>query len=144
MWGGGKNPGLLDRFTLVIPFCLDNIKWDVIYNAVYPLMAPDIIFGPEDENFRPYHSLGDEADTKNALTDWNNKDPSRLLSLILELRELYMAYQRKRVGDVDDDRLKFEFSTMLPREGIEYFLSSGIDKSSQKRLNFPYLYWIWT
>lgn len=27
-----------------------------------------------------------------------------------------MAYQRKRVGDVDDDRLKFEFSTMLPRE----------------------------
>lgn len=65
-----------------------NWAGDVIYNAVYPLMAPDIIFGPEDENFRPYHSLGDEADTKNALTDWNNKDPSRLLSLILELRLL--------------------------------------------------------
>lgn len=139
MWGGGKNPGLLDRFTLVIPFCLDNIKWDVIYNAVYPLMAPDIIFGPEDENFRPYHSLGDEADTKNALTDWNNKDPSRLLSLILELRELYMAYQRKRVGDVDDDRLKFEFSTMLPREGIEYFLSSGIDKPEEVKFSIPLL-----
>lgn len=31
-------------------------------------------------------------------------------------RDLYMAYQRKQVAEVDDERLKFEFSTMLPRE----------------------------
>lgn len=32
------------------------------------------------------------------------------------VRELYKAYQKKRVEEVDDDRLKFEISTMLARE----------------------------
>ncbi|CAH9080854.1 unnamed protein product [Cuscuta epithymum] len=141
MWAGGKSPGMcaLDRFTLAIPFCLDYIKWDVIYNAVYPLMPPDVIFGPEDVNFRPYHSPGDAGERKNALTDWNNKDPSRLLSLILELRELYMAYHRKRVAEVDDERLKFEFSTMLPREGIEYLLICATDKPEDVKFSIPLL-----
>ena len=62
---------------------------DVIYNALYPLAAPDIIFGPEDESFRPYHVAGGEGDLKSpkkSLSDWNCKDPTWLLSLILELR----------------------------------------------------------
>lgn len=29
-----------------------------------------------------------------------------------------MSYQMKRVGEVDDDRLKFEISTILSREVI--------------------------
>ncbi|XP_059278977.1 uncharacterized protein LOC132033120 isoform X1 [Lycium ferocissimum] len=142
MWPGGKNTGLLDRFTLVIPFCLDYIKWDVIYNAVYPLAAPDIIFGPEDENFRPYHALGDASDSKslkNPLTVWNSRDPTRLYSLVLQLRELYKAYQKKRVEEVDDDRLKFEISTMLSREGIEMSLSSTIDKPEEVKFAVPLL-----
>lgn len=31
-------------------------------------------------------------------------------------RELYSAYQGKCVGGVDDERVKFEISTMLSRE----------------------------
>lgn len=58
---------------------------DVIYNAMYPLAAPDIIFGPEDESFQPY-SGGTEKSLKNSLADWNSRDPARLLSLIIELR----------------------------------------------------------
>ncbi|KAL6524818.1 hypothetical protein OROMI_030411 [Orobanche minor] len=138
MWSGCKNPSLLDRFTLIIPFCLDYIKWDVIYNAMYPLAAPDIIFGPEDESFQPY-SGGTEKSSKNSLADWNSKDPSRLLSLIIELRNAYMSYQRKRIGEVDDERLKFEISTMLPREGIEMYLSSGTDKPEEVRFAVPLL-----
>ncbi|KVH90438.1 Brain/reproductive organ-expressed protein [Cynara cardunculus var. scolymus] len=129
IWSGSKNPGLLDRFTLAIPFCLDYIKWDVIYNAQFPLLAPDIVFGPEDENFRPYPAGGEgDLKPKNSLSDWNCKDPTRLLSLILELRSLYMAYQKKRVGEVDDERLKFEINTIYSREGIEMYMSSGVDK----------------
>ncbi|KAL2503976.1 Brain/reproductive organ-expressed protein [Abeliophyllum distichum] len=142
MWSGCKNPRLLDRFTLVIPFCLDYIKWDVIYNAVYPLAAPDIIFGPEDETFRPYNGYneaGDSKSSKNCLADWNSKDPSRLLRLIIELRDAYTTYQKKRVGEVDDDRLKFELSTMLSREGIEMCTSSGIDKPEEVRFAVPLL-----
>lgn len=142
MWSGSKNQGLLDRFTLLIPFCLDYIKWDVIYNALYPLMAPDIIFGPEDESFRPFPVSGEEGDLKspkNSLSDWNCKDPTRLLSLILELRDLYMTYQRKRVGDVDDERVKFELSTIFPREGIEMYMTSGVEKTEEVRFAVPLL-----
>ncbi|GFP95262.1 brca1-a complex subunit bre [Phtheirospermum japonicum] len=138
MWSGCKNPSLLDRFTVVIPFCLDFIKWDVIYNAMYPLAAPDIIFGPEDEMFQPY-SGGSGKSSKNSLANWNSRDPSRLLSLIIELRNAYMAYQRRRIGEVDDERLKFEISTMLPREGIEMYMSSGTDKPGEARFAIPLL-----
>ncbi|XP_022772649.1 BRISC and BRCA1-A complex member 2-like isoform X2 [Durio zibethinus] len=123
--GGNKSYGVgLDRFTLLIPYCLDYIKWDVIYNAEFPLAPPDIIFGPEDEDFHPLHMTGAEGEgdlkslTRNILSDWNNKDPTRLLALIQEMRDQYMSYQRKRVGEVDDDRLKFEISTICSREVI--------------------------
>ncbi|KVG72628.1 hypothetical protein Ccrd_026232 [Cynara cardunculus var. scolymus] len=49
---------------------------------------------------------------KNSLSDWNCKDPTRLLSLIHELMSLYMAYQKKHVGEVDDERLKFDINTI--------------------------------
>ncbi|PIN20705.1 hypothetical protein CDL12_06601 [Handroanthus impetiginosus] len=138
MWSGCKNPSLLDRFTLVIPYCLDYIKWDVVYNAMYPLAAPDIIFGPEDENFQPFCG-GTDKSSKNSLTEWNSKDPARLLSLIIELRDAYMLYQRRRIGEVDDERLKFEISTMPSREGIEMYLSSGTEKPEEVKFAVPLL-----
>ncbi|XP_011083562.1 BRCA1-A complex subunit BRE [Sesamum indicum] len=138
MWSGCKNPSLLDRFTLVIPYCLDYIKWDVIYNAIYPLAAPDIIFGPEDESFQPVYR-GNEKSRKSSLADWNSKDPARLLSLIIELRDAYIAYQRRRIEEVDDDRLKFEISTMLSREGIEMYMTSGTDKPEEVKFAVPLL-----
>lgn len=78
--------------TVVQTRDFDNIVdlGDVIYNAQYPLAAPDIIFGPEDENFHPFQvtSVGerDLKSPKNSLSNWNNRDPSRLLSLVHELR----------------------------------------------------------
>ncbi|KAL0438419.1 UNVERIFIED_CONTAM: hypothetical protein Slati_2324900 [Sesamum latifolium] len=138
MWSGCKNPSLLDRFTLVIPYCLDYIKWDVVYNAMYPLAAPDIIFGPEDESFQPVYG-GNEKSRKSSLADWNSKDPARLLSLIIELRDAYIAYQRRRIEEVDDDRLKFEISTMLSREGIEMYMTSGTDKPEEVKFAVPLL-----
>ncbi|CBI19873.3 hypothetical protein VitviT2T_027889 [Vitis vinifera] len=142
MWAGCKYSGLLDRFSLLIPFCLDFIKWDVIYNAQCPLAAPDVIFGPEDENFHPFCVTGDEGDfklSKNSLSDWNSKDPSGLLTLIHELRDLYLSYQKKRIGEVDDDRLKFEISTIVSREGIEMYMSSGVEKPEEVKFSVPLL-----
>ncbi|GAB4839134.1 hypothetical protein Ancab_028662 [Ancistrocladus abbreviatus] len=143
MWSSSKTSPWFDRFTLLIPFCLDYLKWDIIFNVQNPLMAPDIVFGPDDESFYPFLlSLEGEGDGNkspfNSLSDWNNKDPSRLLSLVLQLRESYSAYQRKRVGEVDDDRLKFEIST-LSREGIEMSISSGLDKPEEVRFVVPLL-----
>ncbi|XP_011045080.1 PREDICTED: BRCA1-A complex subunit BRE-like isoform X2 [Populus euphratica] len=114
---------------------------DVIYNAEFPLAAPDVIFGAEDEDFHPFHVLcgedGDSRLVKNSLTDWNNKDPTRLLALVIELRDKYRSYQEKRVGEVDDDRLKFEISTMVSREGIEMHMSSGVEKPEEVKFAVP-------
>ncbi|KAF7817648.1 BRCA1-A complex subunit BRE [Senna tora] len=143
MWSGSKYyPGVFDRFTLVIPYCLEYIRWDVIYNVESPTAAPDVIFGPEDEDFHPFHmefaegQLGLKSSNK-CLSDWNNKDPTRLLALIQYLRDQYVSYQRKRVGEVDDDRLKFEISTIFSREGIEMHMSSGAEKPEEVKFAVP-------
>lgn len=126
---------------------------DIVYNAEFPLCAPDVIFGPEDEHFHPFQLTcgqgGEEAKPlKSILSDWSYKDPTRLFALIQELRwgfskhtqlldmyiyvdsefawlirhmigrNEYSLYQQKRAEAVDDDRLKFEISTMLSREVI--------------------------
>ncbi|KAI4344965.1 hypothetical protein L6164_012137 [Bauhinia variegata] len=136
IWSGGINsPAFSDRFTLVIPYCLEFIRWDVIYDVECPTAAPDVIFGPEDENFHPFHPR--IKSPKNCLSNWDNKDPTRLLTLIQYLRDQYGAYQRKRVGDVDDDRLKFEISTILSREGIEMHMSSGAEKPEEVKFAVP-------
>ncbi|KAI3863621.1 hypothetical protein MKX03_031672 [Papaver bracteatum] len=141
IWSGCRkgNPQLADRFTLLIPLCLDYIKWDVIYNAQYPLAAPDIIFAAEDESFHPFFVAGDGETPKSSLCDWNIKDPSKLLALIHELRDIYILYQRKRIAELDDDRLKFEISTIHSREGIEVCMISGPDKPEEVRFAVPLL-----
>ncbi|CAO2817666.1 unnamed protein product [Amaranthus hypochondriacus] len=119
MWSGSKTLPWIDRFSLHIPFCLDFIKWDIIFNVESPLSAPDVIFGAEDDKFLPFLMSGDPSKSPmHSLRNWNSKDPSRLLNLVLQLRECYAAYQWKRVGDVDDERVKFEISTILSREVI--------------------------
>ncbi|XP_057834155.1 uncharacterized protein LOC131044746 isoform X2 [Cryptomeria japonica] len=131
IYTGTKNSRYADRFSLLIPCCLDYVKWDVVYNCQYPMAAPDIIFGPDDERFQPLSATGEEQETYQSicriLCDWKIKDASGLLQLLLELRHLYMGYQRKRVEELDDPRLKFEISTIIPREGVEICLLSGAD-----------------
>ncbi|KMZ64191.1 BRCA1-A complex subunit BRE [Zostera marina] len=130
-----------DRFTLQIPFCLDYIKWDVIYNAQYPLVAPDFIFSPEDEDFHPL-LFGDKGRTRfemGSLCNWNIKDPSRLLLVVNELRKKYLDYQKKRVAELDDDRLKFEISTLLSREGLEVLLLFASDRPQEVKFAIPLL-----
>ncbi|CAA6663209.1 unnamed protein product [Spirodela intermedia] len=132
IWSGCKNAQYSDRFTLLVPFCLDHIK-EIIYNAYYPSAAPDVVFPSEDEDFHPLPFLEDDeggearAD-KSSLCNWDGKDPSRLLALIHEMRYLYIHHQRRRVGELDDPRLKFEINTVLSREGIEVCRISGTER----------------
>jgi hypothetical protein len=135
VWSGNKiNPKILDRFTLVIPYCLETIKWDVIYNSEYAMDPPDFVFGPDDEDFVPCKCSAIAPDDdqisslEKALSEWDHEDSTRLLVIIQGLRDQYVAYQRRRVGQVDDDRVKFEISTVLTRKGIEMQMASGVDK----------------
>ncbi|XP_049760684.1 BRISC and BRCA1-A complex member 2 isoform X2 [Elephas maximus indicus] len=41
-----------DRFKLHIPYAGETLKWDIIFNAQYPELPPDFIFG-EDAEFLP-------------------------------------------------------------------------------------------
>ncbi|XP_020241098.1 BRCA1-A complex subunit BRE [Asparagus officinalis] len=123
IWSGCRNSRYSDRFTLLIPFCLDYIKWDFMYNEMYPSVPPDIVFSAEDEGFNPLLEIaggGEKGEErKSCLRSWSSKDPSKLLSLFLEIRELYLEYHRKRVGELDDERLKFETDTILSRKAEE-------------------------
>ncbi|KAJ6336791.1 hypothetical protein OIU76_006627 [Salix suchowensis] len=55
----------------------------------------------------------------------------------MELRDKYRSYQERRVGEVDDDRLKFEISTIVSREGIEMHMSSGVEKPGEVKFAVP-------
>lgn len=136
--GNRFNPRILDRFTLVIPYCLDTIKWDVIYNSEYPAAPPDFIFGPDDEDFMPCSSSTVDSLLDKAFSEWNNQDSTTLLLVLIQgLRDQYVAYQRKRVGQVDDDRVKFEISTVITRKGIEMQMTSGADKPEEVKFAVP-------
>ncbi|KAK7303529.1 hypothetical protein RJT34_14436 [Clitoria ternatea] len=133
MWSSDNyNSSAIDRFTLLIPYCLDFIKWDLIYNVECPTSPPDVVFGPEDEAFHPFHMRPsvEPAQSSNCLADWNYKDPTRLLLLFQFLRDQYVLYQKIRVGELEDERLKFELNTILHREGIEMHMSLGAEKCS--------------
>ncbi|XP_042404571.1 uncharacterized protein LOC121994684 [Zingiber officinale] len=69
--------------------------------------------------------------SKSCLCDWNGKDPLKLMALVHELRDLYTHYQRRRVGEIDDARLKFELNTMLSREGIEVCMVPSPDRPEE-------------
>ncbi|KAJ3672417.1 hypothetical protein LUZ60_007138 [Juncus effusus] len=137
---GCRNGRYSDRFTLLIPFCLDFVKWEVIFNAYQPSAPPDFVFSEQDEDFNPLleASGSEQMETNDGLVvlspfaDWNSLDPSKLLTLILHLRDLYVNHHKKRVVQIQDERLKFEINTVLSREGIELCLVSFPEKDEVK------------
>ncbi|XP_062229841.1 uncharacterized protein LOC133927399 [Phragmites australis] len=140
IWSGCRDGRYADRFTLGIPFCLDYVHWDFVYNALYPKVAPDVVFGPEDEGFQPLVDYVEAGNgDKSCLARWDCRDPGGLLALVEELRELYIAYQKKRVAEVDDARLTFELSTVLSKEGIEVCMVPPTDRPDEVKFAVPLL-----
>ncbi|KQK17550.1 BRISC and BRCA1-A complex member 2 isoform X2 [Brachypodium distachyon] len=140
IWSGCRNRRYADRFTLAIPFCLDYVYWDFMYNAMYPKVAPDVLFGPDDEGFQPLVDYDDTGNgDKSCLAQWDFRDPRGLMCLVKELRLLYIEYQKKRVAEVDDARLKFELSTVLAKEGIEVCMVSLTDRPDEVKFAVPLL-----
>lgn len=66
----------------------DLLVGDIIFDAEYPLCAPDVIFGPEDDTFPQFLVMHgeDPKSPMNRLGDWNSRDPTQLMLLIQELR----------------------------------------------------------
>uniref|UniRef100_A0ACD5ZDL0 Uncharacterized protein n=1 Tax=Avena sativa TaxID=4498 RepID=A0ACD5ZDL0_AVESA len=140
IWSGCRNGRYADRFTLAIPFCLDYVYWDFLYNALYPKVAPDVVFGPGDEGFQPLVDYDDAGNgDKSCLAQWDFRDTRGLLNLVEELRLLYIEYQKKQVAEVDDTRLKFEVDTVLAKEGIEVCMVSSTDRPDEVKFAVPLL-----
>ncbi|KAG8431939.1 hypothetical protein GDO86_019171 [Hymenochirus boettgeri] len=92
-----------DRFKLHIPYAGETLKWDIIFNANYPELPPDFIFG-EDAEFLP-----DPSALRN-LAEWNPSDPESLLLVVKELVQQYHQYQCSRLSE--SSRLMFEYQTL--------------------------------
>ncbi|XP_056282295.1 BRISC and BRCA1-A complex member 2 isoform X2 [Pseudoliparis swirei] len=93
-----------DRFKLHIPYAGEILKWDVIFNAQYPKLPPDFIFG-EDAEFLP------EPSELPHLVRWDSGDPECLLQLVKELLQQYHHYQCQRLRE--SSRLLFEYDSLL-------------------------------
>ncbi|KAL6873594.1 hypothetical protein ACP4OV_013676 [Aristida adscensionis] len=140
IWSGCRNDSHGDRFTLAIPFCLDYVQWDFLYNALYPEVAPDVVFGPEDEGFQPLVDYAEAGNgDKSCLARWDYRDPGGLLALVEELRNLYIEYQKKRVDELNDARLTFELSTIPSKEGIEVCMVPSADRPDEVKCAVPLL-----
>lgn len=130
-----------DRFSLLVPCCLDHIKWDIVFNSERPWHAPDIIFPAEDERFQA--ALLADGNLVNAhvawsiLQDWGARDSSKLLTLVAELRSLYLQYQRGLVEQVDDPRVRFEIGTLSSMRGLEMCLVKVADKPYEVKFAVP-------
>uniref|UniRef100_A0A667ZLY2 BRISC and BRCA1-A complex member 2 n=1 Tax=Myripristis murdjan TaxID=586833 RepID=A0A667ZLY2_9TELE len=93
-----------DRFKLHIPYAGETLKWDIIFNARYPELPPDFIFG-EDAEFLP------EPSELPHLVQWDAGDPECLLQLVKELIQQYHQYQCQRLRE--SSRLLFEYDSLL-------------------------------
>lgn len=130
-----------DRYSVLVPCCLDHIKWDILFNNEHPLYAPDIIFRPEDENFQAALLADENLMNANVvwsnLQDWNIRDSSKLFTLIAELRSLYLQYQRRLVEQVNDPRVRFEIGTLSSMPGLEMCLVTVADKPYEVKFAVP-------
>ncbi|XP_069464827.1 BRISC and BRCA1-A complex member 2 isoform X3 [Ambystoma mexicanum] len=93
-----------DRFKLHIPYAGETLKWDIIFNALYPELPPDFIFG-EDAEFLP------DPSALHNLASWNPEDPECLLLVVKELVQQYHQYQCSRLRE--SSRLMFEYQTLV-------------------------------
>uniref|UniRef100_A0A3Q3GCD6 BRISC and BRCA1-A complex member 2 n=1 Tax=Labrus bergylta TaxID=56723 RepID=A0A3Q3GCD6_9LABR len=93
-----------DRFKLHIPYAGETLKWDIIFNAQYPELPPDFIFG-EDAEFLP------EPSELPHLVQWDAGNPECLLQLVKELIQQYHDYQCQRLRE--SSRLLFEYGSLL-------------------------------
>ncbi|KAJ3613078.1 hypothetical protein NHX12_019334 [Muraenolepis orangiensis] len=75
-----------------------------MFNARYPDLPPDFIFG-EDSEFIP------EPSELLHLVQWDSGDPECLLQLVKELIQQYHQYQCKRL--CESSRLLFEYDSLL-------------------------------
>lgn len=130
-----------DRYSLLVPCCLDHIKWDIVFNSEQPWHAPDIVFPAEDEKFQVALLADDNlVNARTAwgiLQDWSPKDSSKLLTLVSELRSLYLQYQRGLVEQVDDQRVRFEIGTLSSMRGLEMCLVKIGDKPHEVKFAVP-------
>ncbi|CAM4539405.1 unnamed protein product [Caretta caretta] len=93
-----------DRFKLHIPYAGETLKWDIIFNAHYPELPPDFIFG-EDAEFLP------DPSALHNLASWNPSNPECLLLVVKELIQQYHQFQCSRLRE--SSRLMFEYQTLL-------------------------------
>ncbi|XP_025068133.1 BRISC and BRCA1-A complex member 2 isoform X2 [Alligator sinensis] len=107
-----------DRFKLHIPYAGETLKWDIIFNAHYPELPPDFIFG-EDAEFLP------DPSALHNLASWNPSNPECLLLVVKELVQQYHQFQCGRLRE--SSRLMFEYQTLLeePQYGENMEIYAG-------------------
>eukprot|EP00794_Sanderia_malayensis_P001298 gene1298-1434_t len=80
-----------ERFKLSFHLAGSIHSWELVFDKQTPLLPPDVITGVEDEGFCPY------LDDLKGYVNWNPSSSECLSDLVVELIQLYSAYQKNLV-----------------------------------------------
>ncbi|KAK7104836.1 BRISC and BRCA1-A complex member 2-like [Littorina saxatilis] len=94
-----------DRFKLSVPYCGQNLTWEVIFDCSCPEEPPDFIFGPDDDDFLP------PMEEMESLSKW---DATKHDSLLLMIKELLRYYrQHNNIRAAHHHRIEQDISSLL-------------------------------
>ncbi|XP_065056484.1 BRISC and BRCA1-A complex member 2-like [Rhopilema esculentum] len=81
-----------DRFNLSFQLAENTIKWEVIFDRNEPNLPPDVVFGPDDEDFCP------DLNKLKGYYDWDYTSETCLSDMLSSLFGHYVHHQRHGIS----------------------------------------------
>ncbi|XP_017881011.1 BRISC and BRCA1-A complex member 2-like [Ceratina calcarata] len=98
-----------DRFKLSVPYCKQNLTWNVFFDSQCPDMGPDFIFN--DNNFLSDMDINTLSAKIPSLAAWNPTNKDALLNVLIELLSCYKKYQIQLMHK--EARLSAEYNMLM-------------------------------
>eukprot|EP00004_Rigifila_ramosa_P027380 TRINITY_DN8907_c0_g1_i2.p1 TRINITY_DN8907_c0_g1~~TRINITY_DN8907_c0_g1_i2.p1 ORF type:complete len:324 (-),score=36.02 TRINITY_DN8907_c0_g1_i2:53-976(-) len=105
---------LCSRVVLSVPYADASISVEVLFNVAAPEQIPDLIF-PDPEFSPPFESM-------HSIKAWASSDENSLARVLSEMVKEWCSFEAHRIGNLGDQRLKFELDTVSAIEGTEFLL----------------------
>jgi hypothetical protein len=106
---GSKNSDYCDRCLISYSLAQIAVEWFILLDQTKPSQNPDFIFSGTPD-FHPKRIL-----------PWEIRDDDSLNSILVDLRNQFIAYQKDLIKKMDNPTLTFEVETIETIGGSEFF-----------------------
>jgi hypothetical protein len=121
-FSGSKNSDFCDRCLITYSLGSVPVEWFILLEQTQPSLAPDFIFSSTPD-FNPIR-----------LTSWDIRDPESLNSMLLDLRNQLISYQKDLIKNMGNAALTFEVETLESISGSEFYF---IPDQGQVHITLP-------